>query len=104
MTDRFFIDSGQLVSSSYEWREHADTLDGAAQRTGEAATSGFPAADVVGAADTFKQRWSTMVGSLRDTSRTFEDKMLTASQAYAASDYAAQEAFEAWLVSMGEGS
>lgn len=104
MTDHFFIDSGQLVAASYDWQEHADKLDGAAERTSGAATSGFPAAEVVGAADTFKQRWASMVTSLSGTSRSFEDKMLAASQAYVTSDIQAQEEFEAWLVSMGRDS
>lgn len=101
MSDHWFVDPGQLVTSSSEWGDQADTLDGSARRVAEADTSGFPP-DVVGAASTFTQRWSAMVGMLRTTSEAFEEKMLAASQAYVTSDVNAQETFEDWLLQMGQ--
>ncbi|MCX6408647.1 MAG: hypothetical protein NTV28_17175 [Propionibacteriales bacterium] len=102
MSGYWSVDPGALITASYDWRDHADTLEGLSRRLRSADVSGFPPG-VSGAATTFRQQWAGMVDSLEATSRDFESRMLDAHAAYVDSDVRSQEAFQEWLLQMGEG-
>lgn len=102
MSGHLSVEPEVLVATSTDWRDQADTLEGLSKRLGSADVSGFPPS-VSGAATTFRQRWTGMLDTLETTSRDFEHRMLEAHRAYLDSEMRSQEAFQEWLLRMGEG-